>query len=620
MSELRIELGGQRITVAPGAVVTIGREPDRDIRSDNPAVSRRHGEVQYDGVSWVYSDANSTGGTYQGGQRVTRVVLTGPAELWLGAPSEPGDRLRLEPVGVGGGGRAPLDRTVGPTPAGDTSLRLRFGVHDGVYSPGQVITVGRAPECDLTTDNPLVSGHHARILWSGGQWTLEDAGSKRGTYVGGRKVRSTRLGGAMTVWFGPPEAGEKLTVLTGGEAPRTPASVLRPSVVAGAALVLAAVAVLVVVFLGGGDDDELDVAALRRATVLVSEEASDPTSWGSGSIVSADGLVLTNAHVAAPAAPGRGVSQREPVSERNPARLYIYVVEDEDAPARPAYTAKVMAADGYLDFAVLQIDRTAAGDPVDRKKLKLPAVKLGDSRALKVDEDLLVLGFPGISETQSINVSRGVVSSFLVDERVAGPRSWINTDATISPGNSGGLAADHRGRLVGVPTLVVAERSGIPLTIGRLRPIHLAQPVIDAARRGIAYDQNKWVKQPTGDESFDYEGVLDTDAEQCEDRAFVGYRSGTPVINTQLRYSGMTEDQEVFFGLHQVRGTTLVLVDSVAARWEDSDAAGCLLVAFRNIGTGGVQRPFPDGTYKVLVQAGPNYETQLAEGDVDVGG
>ncbi|HNC09419.1 MAG TPA: trypsin-like peptidase domain-containing protein, partial [Anaerolineales bacterium] len=75
-----------------------------------------------------------------------------------------------------------------------------------------------------------------------------------------------------------------------------------------------------------------------------------PGYVGSGTILSPTGMILTNAHVASPA------SQGDPESE--PDALGIAIIVSEDKPAVPSYTAKVLAVDGFLDLAVIQITST----------------------------------------------------------------------------------------------------------------------------------------------------------------------------------------------------------------------------------------------------------------------
>ena len=113
---------------------------------------------------------------------------------------------------------------------------------------------------------------------------------------------------------------------------------------------------------GGGDTDippqsnpgslpGADRQRLARGTVLIFladivDGNISPYGVGSCTIISPDGLILTNAHVASPAAGGFG---------DDPDVLVIAIVDAEDRPPVPTYTAEVRAADGFLDLAVIQI-------------------------------------------------------------------------------------------------------------------------------------------------------------------------------------------------------------------------------------------------------------------------
>lgn len=216
---------------------------------------------------------------------------------------------------------------------------------------------------------------------------------------------------------------------------------------------------------------------------------------GSGTIVSTDGLILTNAHV---------VLNDGPYIVR---QLLIAITEKADAPPVDSYYAEVVQADSGLDLAVIRIERDLNGKPVDRSALNLPAVPLGDSNALQLGDPLTILGYPGIGG-ETITLTRGDVSGF-TSEPEYGNRAYIKTSATIAGGNSGGLALNTIGQIIGVPTLAgsggrgevvdcraLADTNGdgaiddrdtcIPIGgfINAIRPIQLALPLIEAARTG----------------------------------------------------------------------------------------------------------------------------------------
>jgi serine protease Do len=211
-----------------------------------------------------------------------------------------------------------------------------------------------------------------------------------------------------------------------------------------------------------------------------------PVWGGSGTILSEDGLILTNAHVATDMFDEVGLAGA-PMDA-----LVIALTTREDRPPTPKYLAEVVAYDHQLDLALLQITADLAGRPVDAEDLNLSAVPLGDSDEVHLGDELYVFGYPTIGEGY-ITFTSGRVSGFDTEE--AGDeefiRTWIRTDATIAGGNSGGTGVNADGQLVGVPTQVgeveprrvfdtngdgVIDNNDTPVTIGqlnKLRPINL---------------------------------------------------------------------------------------------------------------------------------------------------
>lgn len=217
--------------------------------------------------------------------------------------------------------------------------------------------------------------------------------------------------------------------------------------------------------------------------------------WGSGTIISSDGLILTNAHV---------ISSTKNFDVVD---LVVAMTIQPDQPPEPRYYAKVMQVDQNLDIAVIRIETDLNRTPVDRATLFLPYVPMGDSDALKLNDELIILGYPGIGG-QTITLTDGRVGGFTYEEGY-GSRAFVKTSATIAGGNSGGLAANSNGEIIGIPTqmgyggddqyadcrrLVDTNEDGvvdeydtcIPTGgfINALRPIKLAIPFIEAARNG----------------------------------------------------------------------------------------------------------------------------------------
>ena len=164
------------------------------------------------------------------------------------------------------------------------------------------------------------------------------------------------------------------------------------------------------------------------------------TSLGSGVIVSPDGYVLTNNHVV----------------ERG-ARLRVGLLDGREL------IAKVVGTDPSSDLAVLKLEA----------KERLPFVPMGRSDELLIGETVIAIGNPfGLAHTVTTGVVSAVHRNFKAGDRTL--FDFVQTDASINPGNSGGPLLDIDGRLVGVNTAILGERSagiGFAIPIDRARRI-----------------------------------------------------------------------------------------------------------------------------------------------------
>ncbi len=164
---------------------------------------------------------------------------------------------------------------------------------------------------------------------------------------------------------------------------------------------------------------------------------------GSGVVVSRDGYIITNNHV---------------VAEADDVKVSI-------GDSLKRYNATVIGTDALADLAVLKIDATG-----------LKPATLGDSDQLKVGDVVLAIGNPfGVGQS----VSRGIVSAVgrgnLGIEQI---EDFIQTDAAINMGNSGGALIDSAGRVVGINTAILS-RSGGFAGVGFAIPINLVRNVAD---------------------------------------------------------------------------------------------------------------------------------------------
>jgi putative serine protease PepD len=376
------------------------------------------------------------------------------------------------------------------------------------------LTVGRRPESDVVVTDPVCSRMHGQVTATPGGWTYTNS-SQEGTFLNGRRVEQLPFRESVRLRLGHPVAGPELAlvpILSAAEEEQRFARKRRNRtlvrVAAGvAALVLIGGTIATAVLLSGSDDDpssggsgndpagsvdsmevltneELDTA--KAATVRLSAETTDLTGApveysGSGSIIDEQGLILTNAHVAAPEAEGLAEQYGEDDQIRDPEYLLVALTQGDDRPADPEYRARVVEADGNLDAAVVEIYADEEGNELD-EELDLPTMPIGDSDELRTGDDVTVLGFPGISQSGAVTVTKGVVSTFIPSEEY-GPRSEIDTDTRIAPGNSGGAAINNDAEIIGIPSAFFSE--GTPIVSGRIRPINLVKDLIEAAEAAV---------------------------------------------------------------------------------------------------------------------------------------
>lgn len=260
--------------------------------------------------------------------------------------------------------------------------------------------------------------------------------------------------------------------------------------------------------------------AVVQIGALVNMDGDEFIGWtGSGTIISPDGLILTNAHVV--------------MSDRfyTVTDLVVSLTVEQDQPPIETYYADVVQADAKLDIAVIKVRADMDGNPVDNASLNLPAVPVGDSESLKLGDPIVILGYPGIGG-DTITLTRGEVSGFTAEDPY-GSRAFVKTSATIAGGNSGGLAVNEVGEIIGIPTQVGSGNLGASIVdcrpladtnrdgfindndncvptggfINALRPVNLAQEMITAAKHGevtvIASEEIGEAYEPEGDILFE---------------------------------------------------------------------------------------------------------------------
>jgi serine protease Do len=174
------------------------------------------------------------------------------------------------------------------------------------------------------------------------------------------------------------------------------------------------------------------------------QERRERQSLGSGVIASGDGHVVTNFHVV------RGADA-----------IVVRLADQSE------YQAKLVGSDPRTDLALLKIEGRG-----------LPAMPFGDSDRLEVGEPVMAIGNPfGLDQT----VTTGIVSA---KERFIGSGPYddfVQTDASVNPGNSGGPLIDVRGALVGINTAIFSQTGG-SVGIGFAIPVNIAKDVLRQLR------------------------------------------------------------------------------------------------------------------------------------------
>jgi serine protease Do len=289
---------------------------------------------------------------------------------------------------------------------------------------------------------------------------------------------------------------------------------------------------------------------VRRAVEPTPEGVEPPgapderRSSGSGFIIREDGYLVTNAHV---------VSEAE--------RIQIKLADGR------RFEGRLIGQDDRVDLALLKIEATG-----------LPVAALGDSNRLRVGEFVLALGHPfGLEQT----VSLGIVSRKGAPLQVAAPGfDFIQTDAAVNPGNSGGPLVNMAGEVVGVNSM--AARNG---TIGFAIPVNLVKALLpqlaekgrvewgwlgvsiaevpdeDAAKYGLKEARGVLIRQVVAGQPADQGGIkandviLAVDGAQLEGpRDLQRIISSTPVgrvVKLSLVREGKPQEVAVTVGAYQ---------------------------------------------------------------------
>ena len=261
-------------------------------------------------------------------------------------------------------------------------------------------------------------------------------------------------------------------------------------------------------------------------------------SLGSGFIISADGYVVTNNHVVSPT--GRGTVEE------------ITVI----MPDGTEHSAELVGTDASSDLAVLKISGSKA----------FPFVEFGDSRQARPGDWVVAIGNPfGLGGT----VTSGIISAI---QRVTGQGGaydrYIQTDASINRGNSGGPLFDMQGNVIGINNAIFSP-SGGSVGIGFAIPAEIAAPIVAQLRDGVEIERGYLGVSisPLTDDLADSLGIPQNSGEFIqsvqpgEAAEQAGIRAGDVV--TKINGRDVTPDQTLSYLVANIAPGTTIPVELV---------------------------------------------------------
>jgi hypothetical protein len=353
----------------------------------------------------------------------------------------------------------------------------------------------------------------------------------------------------------------------------------------------------------------LDIERISRATVFIlqgqpQEDNLFLTCVGTGTIVSRDGLILTNAHNVVPSSECAGNT------------LIVALNVNPGEPPVPRYQAEIVQADPGLDLALLRIARQSDGRLINPDTLNLPFVELADSNSVNLDDTITIFGYPGLAD-DPLTQERGTVISFIA-EPSGGDRAWIKTSATIRRTMSGGGAYNQFSQLVAIATsapvsaaspdatcvtIQDTNRDGfitdrdicIPISgpTNTLRPANFARPLLRAASLGLtveALSMSVDMLPPSGSPRFRYLGFSPSVNEAGMPTTIIrSLPAGSTSLFLFFDYSNMTPET-----VYELRVTVNGIPSSTFSlspvRWSGGRSG------LWYVGSSG--QPFPNGLYE----------------------
>jgi serine protease Do len=275
----------------------------------------------------------------------------------------------------------------------------------------------------------------------------------------------------------------------------------------------------------------------RNRTQQGQPQTREAQSLGSGFIISADGYVVTNNHV---------------VSPDNRATLEEITVTMPDG---TEYEAELVGSDAASDLAVLKISR----------RQPFPFVQFGESDEVRAGDWVIAIGNPfGLGGT----VTSGIVSAVLRNAGGGAYNRYLQTDASINRGNSGGPLFDMRGNVIGVNNAIISPTGG-SVGIGFAIPADVAAPIVRQLIDGVEIERGFLGVsiQPVNDDLADSLGLPHNRGEFVQtvqddgaaDRA--GIKPGDVV--TAIDGQDVTSEQTLSFLVANITPGTRIPIDLI---------------------------------------------------------
>ena len=348
-----------------------------------------------------------------------------------------------------------------------------------------------------------------------------------------------------------------------------------------------------------------DQALASAAFIAILDQNGEMMGAGSGTFLSADGLILTNFHVVGDPDTGKLYHQDGLVG--------IGVIEDPTEPAIPRFYAQAVVGDPSLDLAVVRVVSYLDGDSLP-SNLNLTYLPLGDSDAMGFGDDIITIGFPGVGivdEVVSLTYTEGIVAGFVSE---GGVKVWIKTDALTGPGNSGGMVINDEGEIIGVHT----AGSSDPQSAARIsleRPINLAYELIRKAQvtePGQPITPAKGGTTPTtttgdaGDAVWsEFTFATEVDSDYNPIGATDTFESGVSTVYAVYQYEGM-DDGQAWSRTWYLDGEAVLSQDET---WDGGESGNGWLNIYNNGG-------LPDGAYDLVIWVGGE---EVQEGSFTIG-